>query len=136
MENLKDLKKYVKDNNIKGYLSYELDCENLEKICDMEEFEEEKLYNERVETLEDYISDLIEQYNYILALENEDIEYMINLIEGCEFDIEINENGKLDLIDLQEAYLGDVESYENFDTIASALDRLSGSYLYDYYGIE
>ena len=132
MEKLKDLKKYVNDNNINGYLRYGLDCENLKKYIDMKEYEEEKNWT-RI-NLEDYIDDKIAQYNYILALENEDIKYMIDLIAGCEFDIEINENGKLDLIDLQEAYLGG--DYENFDTIASALDRLSGSYLYDYYGIE
>ena len=134
MEKLKDLKKYVNDNNINGYLRYGLDCENLKKYIDMKEYEEEKNWT-RI-NLEDYIDDKIAQYNYILALENEDIKYMIDLIAGCEFDIEINKNGKLDLIDLQGAYLGNTESYENFDTIASALNRLSGSYLYDYYGIE
>ena len=38
-----------------------------------------------------------------------------------------------------EKYIKDnniTESYINFETIDSALGRLSGSYLYDYFGIE
>lgn len=133
---MKDIEKYVKDNNIKRYLSYCLDCENLKKYIDMKEYEEQEGWNERVSCLEDYIGDKIIQYNHILAIENQDIEYMIDLIYGCEFDIEINKNGKINLIDKQQAYLGGIESYENFDTIDSALDRLSSTYLSDYYGIE
>ena len=48
--------------------------------------------------------------------------------------MEINKNGTLNLIDLQNVYLGG--GYSNFETIESALGRLSGSYLYDYFGIE
>ena len=69
-------------------------------------------------------------------MQNEDIEKMLDYIYGCEFDLEINKNGTLNLIDLQNAYLGGTESYINFETIGSALGRLSGSYLYDYFGIE
>ena len=61
---------------------------------------------------------------------------MLYYIYCCEFDLEINKNGTLNLRDLQNAYLGGKESYINFETIESALGRLSGSYLYDYFGIE
>ncbi len=91
-------------------------------------------WNERIECVEDYICDFISQYNYEIALKNEDTQYMLNLIYGCEFDIEINEKGKLDLIDLQGVYLGG--DYDNFENIVEALERLSYSYLFDYYGIE
>lgn len=128
------IKKYIEDNNIVGYLSYVKDLENLKKYIDMKDYEEQSNWNERIECLEDYIYDLITQYNYEKALENEDIEFMLNLIYGCEFDIEINKNGRLDLIDLQGVYLGG--EYEDFETIRAALGRLSGSYLFDYYGIE
>lgn len=130
------IKEYINKNNILGYLSYGDDFENLKNYIDQEDFEEQRGWNERVETIEDYIFYIILQYNYDLAVENEDIEFMLELIYGCEFDIEINENGKLDLIDLQGVYLGDIDSYMNFEEIADVLDRLSGSYIYDYYGIE
>lgn len=67
-------------------------------------------------------------------MQNEDIEEMLNYIYGCEFDLIANTNGTLDLFDTQGAYLGG--NYSNFETIESALGRLSGSYLYDYFGIE
>lgn len=73
--------------------------------------------------------------NYIKALKNEDFKYILNLIEGCEFEIEINKNGTINLIDLQGAYLGGSESYENFEDIFVAVERLEGSFLFDYYGI-
>lgn len=130
---MESIEKYVKENDIKGYLSYCEDMENLKKYINIKDYEEQIGWNEKVECIEDYIYYLISQYNYEIALENEDIEFMLNLIYGCEFDIEINENGKLDLIDLQGAYLGG--DYDNFETIAEVLGRLSGSYLYDYYGI-
>lgn len=130
---MKEILKYVKDNNIKSYLTY-LETEKIKEYINKKDYT--KNYNDNIETLEDYISKLIQEYNYKLALENEDIEYMIELIYGCEFDIEINEDKTLNLIDLQRVYLGGVESYENFETIEYALNRLSGSYLYDYYGIE
>lgn len=135
------VEKYIKDNNIKGYLSSALDTDKIEKYIkndkkEMKLFEEERYFNENIDTLKDYIYYLIENYNFELAMQNEDIEKMLYYIYGCEFKVEITENGKLNLIDLQNAYLGGKESYINFETIDSALDRLSGSYLYDYFGIE
>lgn len=100
----------------------------------MELFEEKRNFNENIDTLEDYIYYLIENYNFELTMQNEDIEEMLDYIYGCEFDLEINKNGTLNLIDLQNVYLGG--NYSNFETIDSALGRLSGSYLYDYFGIE
>lgn len=131
---MESIEKYVKENDIKGYLNYCEDMENLKKYINIKDYEEQIGWNEKVECIEDYIYYLISQYNYEIALENEDTQYMLDLIYGCEFDIEINKNGKLDLIDLQGAYLGG--DYDNFETIAEVLGRLSGSYLYDYYGIE
>lgn len=131
---MESIEKYVKENDIKGYLNYCEDMENLKKYINIKDYEEQIGWNERVECIEDYIYYLISQYNYEIALKNEDTQYMLDLIYGCEFDIEINKNGKLDLIDLQGAYLGG--DYDNFKTIAEALGRLSVSYLYDYYGIE
>ena len=135
------VEKYIKDNNIKGYLSSALDTDKIEKYIrndkkEMELFEKERDFNENIDTLEDYIYCLIENYNFEIAMQNEDIEKMLDYIYGCEFDLEINKNGTLNLIDLQNAYLGGIESYINFETIDSALGRLSGSYLYDYFGIE
>lgn len=131
---MESIEKYVKENDIKGYLNYCEDMENLKKYINIKDYEEQIGWNERVECIEDYIYYLISQYNYEIALKNEDTQYMLDLIYGCEFDIEINKNGKLDLIDLQGVYLGG--DYDNFKTIAEALGRLSVSYLYDYYGIE
>lgn len=133
------VEKYIKDNNIKGYLSSALDTDKIEKYIkndkkEMELFEEERDFNENIDTLEDYIYYLIENYNFELTMQNEDIEKMLDYIYGCEFDLEINKNGTLNLIDLQNVYLGG--GYSNFETIDSALGRLSGSYLYDYFGIE
>ena len=135
------VEKYIKDNNIKGYLSSALDTDKIEKYIkndkkEMELFEKERDFNENIDTLEDYIYYLIENYNFELTMQNEDIEKMLDYIYGCEFEVEITENGKINLIDLQNAYLGGKESYINFETIESALGRLSGSYLYDYFGIE
>ena len=136
---MENIKKYIKDNNIQGYLSSKLDTDKIEKYIknnkkEMELFEEERDFNENIDTLEDYIYYLIENYNFELSMQNEDIEEMLDYIYGCEFDLEINENGTLNLIDLQNVYLGG--EYSNFETIESALGRLSGSYLYDYFGIE
>lgn len=133
------VEKYIKDNNIKGYLSSGLDTDKIEEYIkndkkEMELFEEERNFNENIDTLEDYIYYSIENYNFELTMQNEDIEEMLDYIYGCEFDLEINKNGTLNLIDLQNAYLGG--NYSNFETIDSALGRLSGSYLYDYFGIE
>lgn len=129
------IKNYVKDNNIKGYLSMNLDKEELLKHIDKEDFEEEKANNENIESEEDYIYNKIATYNLQLALENEDIEELLYYIYGCDFDIEINKNGTLDIIDMQGAYLGGEYSWENFDTISGAFCRISGAYLYDYFGI-
>lgn len=128
----KTIKKYAKKNNILSYMSNDV-WKDLEKYIDWQDYESEKEFNENIDTVEDYICHFIEQYNYELALENEDTSYMLKLIYGCDFDIEINKNGKLDLIDLQEAYLGG--NYKDFEEISDVLDRLSPIYLYDYYGI-
>lgn len=130
------IEKYIKDNNIKGYLSMGLDFKNLLKYIDYEDFEEEKVNNEHIESEEDYIYNRIEIYNLGLALINEDIEILLDYIYGCEFEIDINKNGTLDIIDMQGAYLGGKDSWENFDTISSAFGRISGAYLYDYFGLE
>ena len=130
------MQNYIKENNIVSYLNYNLDMEKLEKYVNMQDFQYKRLYNENIETLEDYIYYIIQQYNFELAMENEDIMYLLELIYGCEFDIEINEKGNLNLVDMQGAYLGGEESYENFDNIIDMIDRLSGSFLFDYYGIE
>lgn len=130
------IEKYIKDNNIKGYLSMDLDFENLLKYIDYEDFEEEKANNEHIESEEDYIYNRIAIYNLGLALINEDIEILLDYIYGCEFEIDINKNGTLDIIDMQGAYLGGKDSWENFDTISSAFGRISGAYLYDYFGLD
>lgn len=132
---MKRLNEYIKKENILGYLSMDLDEEKLEQYVDNDEFEEEKSWNENVEDIEDYIYKVIEEYNYLKAFENEDTNFLLEYIYGCEFDLEINKDGTLDLIDLQEVYLGGVESYEGFEEITGVVDRLSISYLYDYYGI-
>lgn len=132
---MKKLNEYIKKENIIGYLSYKLDSEKLLKYINEDEFEEEKQYNENIEDKEDYISQEIQKYNYLKALDNQDIELLLDLIYGCEFDIEINKDGTLSLLDMQGAYLGGKESYENFKDINSVVDRLLGSYFYDYYGI-
>lgn len=136
METEEYIKNYVKDNNIKSYLSMGLDKEELLKHIDKEDFEEEKANNENIESEEDYIYNKIATYNLLLALENEDIEKLLYYIYNCDFDIEINKNGTLDIIDMQGAYLGGADSWENFDTISGAFDRISGAYLYDYFGID
>lgn len=134
---LESVERYVKDNNIKSYLDYDLDCEELEKYITIEEYEKEKKCNESIEGLGDYIYSLICNYNYYLAVQNEDIKKILSLIYGCEFEIEINANRTLDLIDLQEAYLGaDYNEYKNFEDIMECQARLCDSYFLDYYGIE
>lgn len=132
------IEKYVKDNNKKTYLSVE-DVRKLVEIInadtkELQKYNDELLINDKIENLDDYVYNLVENYNYDLTIKNQDIKIMLYYIYGCEFDLEINENGTLDLIDLQGAYLGG--KYSNFETIESALGRLSGSYLYDYFGIE
>ena len=53
------------------------------------------------------------------------------LVAGCDFDIEVTEEGKLFLFDLQGANLGGIENQE-FETYESVLERMS-TYLDDYY---
>lgn len=84
----------------------------------------------------DNIYNFIATQEYLKAYKNGDINYLISLIDECEFEIEINPNGTLDLVDLQGAYLGGVESYEEFEDILSICDRLECTYFYDYFGIE
>ena len=122
------IKEYVKDNNIVSYLNYGLDYDNLKEI----------LINiiEDKDELEDEIYRMIQEYNYNLAIEIGDTNEIIKYIYGCEFDIEVNKNGKIELKDLQGAYLGGADSYENFETIMEASERLEGSFYRDYYGIE
>lgn len=112
-----------------------LDKKELLKHIDEEGFEEERANNENIESEEDYIYNKIATYNLLLALENEDIERLLYYIYNCDFNIEINKNGTLDIIDMQGAYLGGKDSWKDFDTISSAFDRISGAYLYDYFGI-
>lgn len=85
-----------------------------------------------------YIDFIYEQKatkDYIKAMKEENFNYILYLISGCEFDIEINTDGTINLIDLQGAYLGGFDSYENFTDIFEACQRLEGSFLYDYYKI-
>lgn len=115
------IEKYVKENNIKKYLSNDMEIskEFENKIdYDMCEFNP------------------IATYNYILAMKNEDIKKLLYLISVCEFEIEINKDGKLDLIDMQGAYLGGIDSYENFETLEDICERLEGSFFRDYWGID
>ncbi len=133
------VEKYIKDNNIKGYLDYDIDFEGLKKCFTIQEITKgiiELALGDDFQAEVDYICYLIDTYNFNLAIQNQDINKMLYYIYGCEFEVEITENGKINLIDLQNAYLGGKESYINFETIESALGRLSGSYLYDYFGIE
>lgn len=79
------VEKYIKDNNIKGYLSSALDTDKIEEYIkndkkEMELFEEERNFNENIDTLEDYIYYLIENYNFELTMQNEDIEEMLDYI--------------------------------------------------------
>ena len=124
------LKKYIEENNIKGYLNWKLDSKNMKKIL------EKNHVLENDETLDDETYSIIQEYNYKLAMETGDIKEIASYIYGCDFDIEINKDGKIDLIDLQGAYLGGLDTYENFDTIMSASERLEGCFYSDYYGLE
>lgn len=89
-------------------------------------------------TLKDYdnIYSYIATKEYLKAYNNEDINYLISLIEGCEFEIEVNKDGTLDLNDLQGVYLGGIKSYEGFGDIPSICTRLESTYFYDYYKID
>lgn len=81
------------------------------------------------------IYEIIETNEYIKAMNNQDFKKILEYIHECEFDIEINTDGTINLIDLQGAYLGDIDSYENFIDIFQACERLEGSFLYDYFKI-
>lgn len=83
----------------------------------------------------DNIYEFIATNEYIKHLKNNDINELLSYIFGCEFDVEVNKNGKLNLIDLQGAYLGGIETYENFETIQDACERLEQTYFYDYFNI-
>ena len=51
-------------------------------------------------------------------------DFAIEIIEQCDFALGVDENEKLYLDDLQEGWLGGYDSYQNFDTLKDALDRL------------
>ena len=89
-------------------------------------------------TLKNYdnIYHYIATQEYLKALKNEDFNYIVSLIEECEFEIEINPNGTLNLIDLQGVYLGGADSYENYQDVFDLCNRLEHTYFYDYFGIE
>ena len=96
-----------------------------------------KLKNKKY-ILKDYesLDSFIETKEYIKAMKNENFNYILELIINCDFDIEINTDGTINLWDLQGAYLGGVESYENFANIFEACERLEGCFLYDYFKID
>lgn len=52
------------------------------------------------------IYEVNETKKYLKAMNQENFNYILYLIYECEFDIEINQNGTINLIDLQNAYLG------------------------------
>lgn len=138
-DELDTLKKYAEENNIKSYLTYVQDLDKLVKLMTVQDYKnmEDSLFDEESFETEEksYMANLILKYNYLLAVENEDIEHLLELIYECEFDVEINENNKLDLIDMQGAYLGGIDSYDNFDTITDACSRLDGAYFQDYFNL-
>lgn len=72
---------------------------------------------------------------YLQAFRNNEIDKLLQYIYECEFDVYINEEGKLQLIDLQKANLGNIEE-ETFETIQDVCERLEGSYFKDYHCIE
>lgn len=88
--------------------------------------------------LKDYdnIYHFIATREYLKALKNEDFKYILSLISDCEFDIEINPDGTLNLIDLQGVYLGGEDSYEGYQDVFDLCNRLEHTYFYDYFGIE
>lgn len=55
----------------------------------------------------------------------------LEVIHGCEFDIDINPDGTLSLVDMQGANLAGIEE-EVFKDYEDILNRLEGSYLYNY----
>lgn len=127
------IKKYVKENNIIGYINTE-DIENMFKNLTEEQiYEIEKNFEEDYSRM-DIICSIVAEYNYNLAKEIGDTKEIADYIYGCEFDIIVNKEGKIDLKDLQGAYLGG--NYDNFDTIIEASERLEGSFYRDYYGME
>lgn len=117
----KRIKEYVKENNIIGYLSYELDYEGIKNKILQANFKGK-----------DYIDTIITQnidlYNYNLAVENEDVKKIAEYIYGVDFDIKINKDLTIDLEDLQNGYLGGKDTYENFCDIMSANERIDHYY--------
>lgn len=62
-----------------------------------------------------------------MELNYKNIEELVNYVE---FELEVNQNGTLSLVDTQHANLGGIESQE-FSTYREVVDRLS-TYFYDY----
>lgn len=120
------IKEYVKENNIVSYLSYSLDSENIKNKISQADFKDKDFKDE------DYIDTLISQeidlYNYNLAVENEDINKIIEYIQEVDFNIMINEDLTIDLEDIQGGYLGGKDSYEDFTDIMSANARIDHFY--------
>ena len=115
------IEKYVKDNNIIGYLSYELDSDNIKNKISQADFKDK----DYIDTL---ISQNIDLYNYNLAVKNEDINKIIEYIKEIDFNIMINSDLTIDLEDLQNGYLGGKDSYEDFTDIMSANTRIDHFY--------
>lgn len=138
MEQLeKIVKKYAEDNNIKGYL-YCKDMEEIRKMITQEyinQFEGDE-FDDRTNDFEDFLMTQIFQqidlYNYIKEKENEDIPRIRERIEGCDFKILTDNEGKISLEDLQGGYLGGYDSYQDFETIMDANNRIEHFYD-DYY---
>lgn len=112
------MKKLVLNRNSKKRYLCSLHDNRLSKT-----FEDTQFYKQRATS------------RFAKAMWNEDFDKILDYIYGCEFDIEINENGTINLIDEQGVYLGGASSYENFGDIFEACGRLS-IYLEDYFGIE
>ena len=136
MENI--VKDYVKKNNIQGYLNNCKDSGEIRKMITQDyinQFEGDE-FDDRTNDFEDFLETQIFQhidmYNYQKEKENEDIPRIIERIEGCDFTIMRDKDGTISLKDLQGGYLGGYESYEGFETIMDANDRIEHFYD-DYY---
>ena len=132
------VKNYVKKNNIQGYLSNCKDGGEIRKIIPQEyinQFEGDD-FDETTNDFEDFLQTQIFQhidmYNYLKEKENEDIPRIRERIEGCDFQILVDDEGKISLEDLQGGYLGGYESYQGFETIMDANNRIEHFYD-DYY---
>ena len=132
------VRKYAEDNNIQGYLSNCKDGGKIRKMITQEyinQFEGDE-FDDRTNDFENFLMTQIFQqidlYNYIKEKENEDIPRIIERIEGCDFTIMRDTDGTISLEDLQGGYLGGVDSYQGFETILEANDRIEHFYD-DYY---